>query len=65
LIDLVEQIEEIQFELNQRRWVYKRRVELGKMTQENADKHMKRMEEVLRTLRELHDKIGDKQLSLI
>lgn len=49
-VTLDEQIEEVKYELAQRKRVYARRVADMKMTQALADRHTRRMEAVLATL---------------
>ena len=50
MITIVEQIDCVQRELLYRRRVYARRVEQGKMTQQLADREIRRMSAVLETL---------------
>ena len=50
MITITEQIDCVQRELLYRRRVYARRVEQGKMTQQLADREIKRMSAVLETL---------------
>ena len=50
MVTIVEQIDCVQRELLYRRRVYARRVEQGKMTQQLADREIRRMSAVLETL---------------
>jgi hypothetical protein len=50
-VTIEEQIAEVERELELRRRVYPRRVEEKKMSQNASDLHMRRMENVLATLR--------------
>ena len=58
-IPLPAQIACVKREIQQRKWVYKRRVESKKMSQEKADYEMQVMEAVLQTLTRLYENSGN------
>ena len=50
-VPLAEQIEAVEREIRFRRYVYPRRIAQGKMTQQQADAEIARMEAVLETVK--------------